>query len=364
MYSFNSEVSQRSRQLAEYFSQQPSRVEVLRAIYNAGGISRAEISRVTGFTKVTVSEVVNHLESFGLIDQSEPQRSTSPGKPPILIQIRRDELRTIAVDASSRDMLVVGSIDLYGRVLSHSVIEVSSTSQDAFLAGLEGAIVQEIASSDLMVVGVGIGIAGVVDNVGTVVDAAALGIRNLPLQQHLSDRLGLEVRVGNDANVATKADSLFGGGKSSHLLLRVGRGVGAGLILNGETVLGANFAAGELGHVVVRPGGVKCNCGKRGCLEAEIGLLLDSEPVNQAEIGDLLGQVVAPIASVLNLPEIVVSCTFESSDTLVEAISERISETTLLETSESLTVRHSNLDKDIVLLGAAALALSAVLGVA
>ena len=357
-------VGLRSRELFEYFGQQPSRVEVLRAIYNSGGISRADIARLTGLTKVTVSEIVSRLDSLGLVDESEPQRSNSVGKPPILVGIRRDALRTIAVDASDPDLLVVGSVDLYGRVLNQEHIPLTGAGDDAFLDAISSAIAKELSNSTEVVVGVGVGVAGVVDDRGDVVDAAALGLRDFPLQALLTAKFGVEVRVGNDANVATKADALFGGGKPSHLLVRIGKGVGAGLILNGETYLGANFAAGELGHVVVKPEGVLCNCGKKGCLEAEISHLISTANYSSEEAGDLLGMVVAPISSVLNLPEIVISCTFDNSEEITRAISNRVIATTLIETSESLVVRHSKLGKDIVLLGAAALALSAVLGVA
>ena len=364
MYQTTIDVGKRSRELYEYFWQQPSRVEVMRAIYNSGGISRAEIARETGLTKVTVSEMVSRLASFGLINESAPQRSNAVGKPPILVEIMRDSLRTIAIDASSTESLSIGSVDLYGRVLSHKVIGLSELGERALIDALETAISEELSNRDEVVVGVGIGVAGVVDSNGNVVDAAALGIRDLPLQRRLTEVFGIEVRVGNDANVATKADSLFGGGHSSHLLVRIGRGVGAGLILDGESYLGVNSAAGELGHVVVVPGGVVCNCGKQGCLEAEIAQLMKSERYSSETAGELLGRVIAPISSVLNLPEIVVSCTFDTSDALVESIAQRIRDTTLIETSQSLVVRHSKLGEDIVLLGAAALALSAVLGVA
>lgn len=364
MYQTTIDVGKRSRELYEYFAQQPSRVEVLRAIYNSGGISRADIARVTGLTKVTVSEIVSRLGSFRLIQESEPQRKNSVGKPPILVEILRDSLRTIAIDASSPESLILGSIDLYGRVLSQRIISLEQQGENSLVDALELAISDELSERSEVVVGIGVGIAGVVDNNGNVVDAAALGIRDLRLQDVLTEKFGIEVRVGNDANVATKADALFGGGNSSHLLVRIGKGVGAGLILDSEPYLGVNFAAGELGHVVVVPEGVICNCGKRGCLEAEISALKDSSNYSSDSAGELLGRVIAPISSVLNLPEIVISCTFDNSPELVAAVAQRIQDTTLIETSQSLSVRHSKLGKDIVLLGAAALALSAVLGVA
>lgn len=364
MYLSTNAVGKNSRELFEFFGQHPSRVEVLRAIYNSGGISRADIARLTGLTKVTVSEIVSKLDALGLIQESEPQRNNSVGKPPILVEMLRYSLRTIAIDASSSDSLIIGSIDLYGQVLSHRTVQLQESGEVALLESLELAISTELAAREEVVVGIGIGLAGVVDAEGNIIDAAALGIRDLPLQRLLTEKFGVEVRVGNDANVATKADTLFGGGSSSHLLVRIGKGVGAGLILDGEPYLGVNFAAGELGHVVVKPGGVLCNCGKSGCLEAEINHLLSSGSYDSISAGELLGKVIAPISSVLNLPEIVISCTFDESQQLTNAVAEGIRNTTLIETSQSLVVRHSKLGEDIVLLGAAALALSAVLGVA
>ena len=105
------------------------------------------------------------------------------------------------------------------------------------------------------------------------------GARNLPgwegsfpLGRTLSDALGTKVLVGNDADVATNAEFKLGAGKPYGSLLGVfwGTGVGGGLILNGERWLGRG-AAGEIGHMVVKEGGAKCPCGRRGCMEAYAG---------------------------------------------------------------------------------------------
>jgi predicted NBD/HSP70 family sugar kinase len=353
-----------SKELAEFFRSAPSRVEVFRTIYHFGELSRAEIARLTGLTKVTVSDVVSQLNALGLIRESEPQRSSAPGKPPILVQLNRDSIRAIAVDISSSKLIRTASIDLYGRVLSSSTVPFAPLNPEALLKDIITAIELEIDAHDVTVLGIGLGAAGVVDNLGQVVDGAALGLHDFPLQARLTERFGVEVRVGNDANVATKADALFGGGHSSHLLVRISQGVGAGLILDSNPYLGSNFAAGELGHVVVQPGGHLCGCGKLGCLEAEVSTLLSQNPPDTERVGSLLGKVLAPIASVLNLSEIVVSTYPEAEhEGLLTALFGEIESVTLPEISQHLTVRFSRLGNDIVLLGAAALALSAVLGV-
>ena len=123
--------------------------------------------------------------------------------------------------------------------------------------------------------GVGVGSPGDADEKTGVVS----GARNLPgwegsfpLAEALKQALGTEVRVGNDVQVATEAEFHLGAGREFQSLIGVfwGTGVGGGLVLDGEPWLGRG-AAGEIGHMVVKRGGAKCPCGRKGCLEAYAG---------------------------------------------------------------------------------------------
>jgi glucokinase len=123
--------------------------------------------------------------------------------------------------------------------------------------------------------GVGVGSPGAIDAAAGTVGQA----RNLPgwegvfpLAGALSDQLGTRVALGNDVSVATDAEVVLGAGKDARSLLGVfwGTGVGGGIVLGGRTWDGEG-AAGELGHVVVKQGGARCPCGRRGCLEAYAG---------------------------------------------------------------------------------------------
>jgi len=124
-------------------------------------------------------------------------------------------------------------------------------------------------------VGTGVGSPGDADEKTGVVSSA----RNLPgwegsfpLAAELSKALGTKVKVGNDVQVATEAEFHLGAGQEFQSLIGVfwGTGVGGGLVLDGKPWLGRG-AAGEIGHVVVKRGGAKCPCGRRGCLEAYAG---------------------------------------------------------------------------------------------
>ena len=140
--------------------------------------------------------------------------------------------------------------------------------------------------------GVGIGSPGDADEKTGIVS----GARNLPgwegsfpLAATLKEALGAEVRVGNDVQVATEAEFHLGAGSEFSSLIGVfwGTGVGGGLVLDGKPWLGRG-AAGEIGHMVVKRGGAKCPCGRKGCMEAYAGrAAMETEARRQHEEGTM-----------------------------------------------------------------------------
>jgi glucokinase len=138
--------------------------------------------------------------------------------------------------------------------------------------------------------GVGVGSPGDADGKTGIVS----GARNLPgwegsfpLGATLSEALGTPVGIGNDVQVATEAEFQLGAGREFQSLIGVfwGTGVGGGLVLDGKPWLGRG-AAGEIGHMVVRRGGAKCPCGRKGCMEAYAGrAAMEAEARRQHEEG-------------------------------------------------------------------------------
>jgi glucokinase len=138
--------------------------------------------------------------------------------------------------------------------------------------------------------GVGVGSPGDADERSGIVSSA----RNLPgwegsfpLGETLSQALGTQVRVGNDVQVATEAEFHLGAGREFRSLIGVfwGTGVGGGLVLDGKPWLGRG-AAGEIGHMVVKRGGAKCPCGRKGCMEAYAGrAAMEAEARREQEEG-------------------------------------------------------------------------------
>jgi glucokinase len=117
----------------------------------------------------------------------------------------------------------------------------------------------------------GVVVPGVVDETaGVVAWAANLGFHDVPLAGHVAARLGLPTVLGHDVRAGGAAEARLGAGRGARYVLfaAIGTGIAAAQVIDGTPVAGAHGAAGELGHVTVRPGGPACGCGGHGCLEA------------------------------------------------------------------------------------------------
>jgi glucokinase len=156
-------------------------------------------------------------------------------------------------------------VDDSGVVLRH-VRVATPLDPDAALATIAGLV----ADLDAPGAPVGVGVAGFIGlDASTVLLAPNLGWRDHPLGLRLADRLGVAVRVENDANVAAWAEARFGAGagRAAVVCVTVGTGVGGGLVTGGQLQRGGFGSAGEIGHIPVVPEGRPCGCGQRGCLE-------------------------------------------------------------------------------------------------
>ncbi|WP_432959292.1 ROK family protein [Micromonospora haikouensis] len=117
----------------------------------------------------------------------------------------------------------------------------------------------------------GIAVPGVVDEAaGVAVWSANVGFRDVPLRDLAAARLGLPTALGHDVRVGGLAEARLGAGRGTgHVLfVAIGTGIAAAHVVDGVAATGAHGAAGEIGHILVRPGGPRCGCGRDGCLEA------------------------------------------------------------------------------------------------
>lgn len=153
-------------------------------------------------------------------------------------------------------------------------VEIRQTDFDGYLAGELAALTRtlldnnKLTSRDIPYVGAGLP-GSVDDRSGVFLFAPNMPISNSPLRELFGKHLDIPLRLGNDANCAALGEYIAGAGKqySSLALITLGTGVGTGVILNGKIWTGCNGAATEGGHIVIRPDGWRCGCGRRGCLE-------------------------------------------------------------------------------------------------
>lgn len=120
------------------------------------------------------------------------------------------------------------------------------------------------------VCGIGMGVPGAVTENGVVNKCVNLGWDIFNVEKEMSEKTGMKVKVGNDANMAALGEFWLGGAKgyNTSIMITIGTGVGGGVIIDGKPLYGNNGAAGEFGHLpIVEDETEKCNCGKRGCLE-------------------------------------------------------------------------------------------------
>lgn len=133
-------------------------------------------------------------------------------------------------------------------------------------------LIREAGISKSKLRGIGIGIPGAVNsNKGIVPKSPHLqGWKNFPLRRVLNRHFGLPVAMTNDANAAVVGEKIFGAGRGKQhvIYMTVSTGIGGGLIAHDRLIEGKSFVAGEVGHMTIVPGGNRCPCGQRGCLEA------------------------------------------------------------------------------------------------
>ncbi len=348
---------------------------VLQTLFHQGAMSRADLSRETGLTRVTISDLVAELIADGFVAEMGVREASGPGKPAILVDLDHAGHRIIGLDLSGSDTFIGAVLTLDGGIVARR--EVAVPAADALVDTVVELARALVADSHAPVLGVGVGTPGVVDDRGVILTAPNFGWAGFDLEGALRGALGVPVLVANDANAAVLAEYTFGGAPDDVLLVKVGRGVGSGLLLAGQPMRGSRFAAGEIGHVTVgTDGGPQCACGKVGCLEAWLSVPSLTSRLSAAadpaahdgilrDAGERLGIALAPVVGALDVSEIVLSGPPELlGGSLAEQTVETLRARTLAPSvDEGVRVRMTEQGQDIVLRGAAVMVLSGQLGV-
>ena len=261
-----------------------NRSVILNSIKTNGPIGRADVARATELSPATVTAITAELIEEGFVYEKAAGDS-SGGRPPILLAI--NPLGGYVVGIKLMEDHAIGALtDLEANILErHQLPLTNHNGENAVkvMAELVELLLTKGSVQRSKLIGVGVGLAGFVDsNHGILRQSPYFGWRDMPIRDSLKQLLQVPVFIDNDVNTFTLAERLFGSGQDirDFLTVTIGRGVGLGIVTNGQFYRGAGGGAGEFGHIVVDPQGPFCECGKRGCLEAMVS---DPALVSQAQ---------------------------------------------------------------------------------
>lgn len=241
---------------------------VLRTIYHHANISRADIARATALTRPTISSIVSGLLKKNFVIETG-RGPSGGGKRPILLNIAEDAHHLLCIDLGSEEFRGA-VVNLRGKIIQSISLPTEQRKREAALQLVVDMIDALMALSTAPVLGIGIGTPGLIDpEEGLILRAVNLEWLNLPLRRILAERYQKPVYIANDSHLAALAEYTFGQSRESNnlILIKIGQGIGAGIVLNGQPYYGDGFGAGEIGHVVVAENGLLCSCGNVGCLE-------------------------------------------------------------------------------------------------
>ena len=287
---------------------------VLRALHDHSPLSRADLARLTGLTRTSVGDLVGTLIDDGLIEEVGRGRS-SGGKSPILLRVAPDGRHLIGLDLGEAQFSGA-VVNLRGEILRSIHLPLEGRNGDAAVE-LVVQLVDALRADDRCpLLGIGIGAPGIIDtSTGTVRWSVNLNWAELRLGPLLEERYGVPVVVANDSHAAALAElTFFRRPRPNNLIvIRVGRGVGAGIILNGQLFQGDGYGAGEFGHVSMGSADAPCRCGREGCLETMTSMraLVDAAGAVEPSITDEGGLVAAFLAGVTGIRRIVLDAARE-----------------------------------------------------
>jgi predicted NBD/HSP70 family sugar kinase len=243
-----------------------NRSAILARLGAHGPASRADLARMLDVSPALMTSLTKDLLADGLLIELE-QAPSQGGRPARMLGIASSAGRAIGAKVVA-DHVAFVEVGIDGMV-TRSASEPFNASASTMLADLTALLRRFIAGGpNQPLLGIGVGVPGSVDSQGNgVVDSAQLGWSQVPLGATLRRELKLPVLVENNVNALAVAERLYGLGRQheSFLVITIGTGVGAGIVVDGIVLRGAAGGAGEVGHIPVAEDGPLCSCGNTGC---------------------------------------------------------------------------------------------------
>lgn len=365
---------------------------ILKTIYDAGEISRADIARATHLTRPTVSSIVAELiENQFVIEMG--QGPSAGGKRPTMLSVAHDAHQLVSIDLGSHQFR--GAVlNLRGEIIHRIDLPPHQLIGEEALDLAFTLIDQLVAQTTENLLGIGIGTPGLVDSkAGIILNAVNLNWVDVPLRDLVSKRYEKPVYIANDSHMVALAEFTFGAERDSDnlIVIKIGRGIGAGIVIHGQPFYGDGMGAGEIGHVVVEENGSSCTCGNRGCLEtvASTATLLTQaqEALDQPNLtweelvasyeqdeitainlitttGKYLGKAIATLVGSTNIQNIVITGRVSQfGQPFLDTIQAEMRQRSMPIMADKTEVSFAAFGDEVVMLGCSAMILNEELGI-
>lgn len=245
--------------------------------FTAGGISRVELAHRMALSRAAVTSIVNDLLETEIVREAE-SRSVNSGRPPIILEINPNNDCVAGVDMGATHISIVVANYAANFILEKEIPFNIALGPKPCLSQANDLLLDVLSEASIsleQVKAIGVGVPGpIASDAGMVVAPPIMpGWDRFPIRATLEKMWGCPVSLNNDAELGALGEWAYGAGRGVRNLayIKVGTGIGAGLLLDGQIYHGATGSAGEIGHLTIDENGPMCTCGNRGCLEALTG---------------------------------------------------------------------------------------------
>lgn len=241
---------------------------VYRLIDQMGPISRIQIAEQSQLAPASITKITRQLLKRGLIREVDQQTSTG-GRRAISIVAETRAFQAIGVRLGQHDATIM-LYDLSGKALMEAYFPLPQQTLELALMEAIADFLEQAQRKIRELIAISVILPGLVDPFSGIVRYMPhIQVHHWPLVEQLEQRFNLTAFVGHDIRSLALAEHYFGATQdcADSILVRLHRGTGAGILINGQIFLGSNGNVGEMGHIQVDPLGERCHCGNFGCLE-------------------------------------------------------------------------------------------------
>jgi len=255
------------------FLKQRNMLEIIKIIKNMGNVTKPEIVKATGFTQSTVHSFIIELLEKDIIHE-EGIAESNGGRKAVIYRMNEDKFKIFAVDIGDSYISVcISNLDfksIYSKTVNYKINDYGISEGFECIIRLINSAIDQSQTDKNNILGIGVSVSGTVDFLNGKIYQITNSPKwcNIPLAKMIEDRTGINTIIDKDNNNAVlyyKMEDIVN--KSNIVFLSTRKGIGTGVLIEGNVYRGSHFLAGEFGHIRIDSTGAICKCGRTGCIE-------------------------------------------------------------------------------------------------